>query len=204
MPAFWRRIVDEPDVFLLEFWLIFLHSILTASGKTCRPGFVGMTWRRLITVRCRGQWRLRLEKVNRKVRQFGISGAVDYVGRRARVLHTGNWLVITHCSNDLNTVKRKAVLAGVAKRVPALTTLVANCYGTRPADVMFRTDSGENRTIACSSGGQQLGPLGPAIFCPPLRPGLKHLRGKSKIRGVEASRTWTTSLSAFGSHDRRD
>ncbi|CAN0455478.1 unnamed protein product [Laminaria digitata] len=98
----------------------------------------------------------RLEEVNREVRQFGVAvpGGVEHVGLRARTLHdTGNWLVLTACSNAFNTVKRRtAVLEEVPNCVPALTPLVAKCYGTRPADVFFRMDSGETRTIACSSG----------------------------------------------------
>ena len=82
-------------------------------GK-CRPVCVGMTWRRLITAGAMLQWRPRLEEVNREVRQFGVAvpGGVEHVGLRARTLHeTGDWLVLTDCSNAFNTVKRKAVLA---------------------------------------------------------------------------------------------
>ncbi|CAN0554696.1 unnamed protein product, partial [Laminaria digitata] len=101
--------------------------------------------------------------------QFGVAvpGGVEHVGLRARTLHeTGNWLVRTDCSNAFNTVKRTAVLKEVANCVPAPKPLVAKCYGTRPADV----------TIACSSGVQQGDAMGPAIFCPELRPGLKRFR----------------------------
>ncbi|CAN0586685.1 unnamed protein product [Laminaria digitata] len=58
------------------------------------------------------QWRPQLEEVNREVRQFGVAvpGGVEHVGSRARTLHeTGNWLVLTDCSNAFNTVKRTAV-----------------------------------------------------------------------------------------------
>ena len=57
------------------------------------------------------------------------------------------------------------MLAEVANCVPALTTFVVKCYGTRPADVFFRTDSGEIRTIPCCIGVQQGNPMGPAISC---------------------------------------
>ena len=103
-----------------------------------------------------------MEEVNREVRQFGgaVPGGVEHVGLRARMLHeTGNWLVLTDCSNAFNTVKRKAVLAEAANCVPALTPFVAKCYGTRPADVFFRMDSGDSRTITCSSGVQQGEPI---------------------------------------------
>ena len=61
---------------------------------------------------------------------------VKHVGLRARMLHeTGNRLVITDYSNAFNTVQRTAVLTEVAHCVPALTSLVAKCYSTRPADV---------------------------------------------------------------------
>ena len=121
-----------------------------------------MTWRRLITAGAMRQWWPRLEEVNREVRQFGVTvpGGVEHVSLRARTLHeTSNWLVLTDCSNAFNTVKRKAVLAEAAHCVPALTTFVAKCYGTRPADVFFRMDSGETRTITCSSGVQQGEPI---------------------------------------------
>ena len=55
-------------------------------------------------------------------------------------------------SNAFNSVKRTAVLEEAAHRVPALTKLVAKCYGTGPADVFFLMDSGGTRASACSSG----------------------------------------------------
>ena len=86
-----------------------------------------------------------MDEVNREVRQFGVAvpGGVEHVGLRARTLHeTGNWLVLTDCSNAFDTVKRKAVLAEAANYVPALTPFVAKCYGTRPAEGFLRMDSG--------------------------------------------------------------
>ena len=77
------------------------------------------------------------------------------------------------------------MLVEVADRVPALSQLVAECYGTRPADVFFRTDSGETRTIACSSGVRQGGPMGLAMFCLVLRPGLKSFRKEHASRPYE-------------------
>ena len=44
MAAFWRRIVDKPDAFPVEFWQFFLQSSLTAGALR--------------------QWRPRLEEVN--------------------------------------------------------------------------------------------------------------------------------------------
>ena len=109
------------------------------------------------------------------------------MGLRAGTLHeTGNWLVLTDCSNAFNTVKRKAVLAEAANCVSALTPFLAKCYGTRPADVFFRMDSGETRTIACSSGVQQGDSMGPAMLCLALRPGLKRSREEFEGEGVEA------------------
>ncbi|CAN0546862.1 unnamed protein product, partial [Laminaria digitata] len=89
-------------------------------------------------------------------------------------------LVLTDCSNAFNTVKRTAVLEEVAN------CLLSKCYGTRPADVFFRMDTGETRTIACSSGVQQGDPMGPAMFCLVLRPGLKRFRQEFEGEGVEA------------------
>ena len=130
MTAFWRRLVDEPDAFPPEFWQLFLQSSLTALGEKCRLVCVGITWRRLITAGAMRQWRPRLEEVNREVRQFGIAvpGGVEHVGLKTRKLReSGNWFVITDCSNAFNTVKRTSVLAVVAKCVPALTPFVAKC-----------------------------------------------------------------------------
>ena len=141
MTAFWRRLVDEADAFPSELWQLFLQSSLNALGEKCRPVCVGMTRRRLIIAGATRQWRSRLKEVNRQVRQFGVAapGGVEHVGLRARMLHeTGNWLVITDCSNAFSTVKRMAVLAEVANCVPALTPLAAKCCGTRPVDVSRR------------------------------------------------------------------
>ena len=120
-----------------------------------------------------------MEEVNREVRQFWVTvpGGVEHVRIRARTLHeTSNWLVLPSCSNTFNTVKRTAVVAEAANYVAALTPFAAKCSGTRPTDVIFRMDSGETRTIVCSSGVQQGDPMGPAMFCPALRPGLKRFR----------------------------
>ena len=44
------------------------------------------------------------------------------MGLRARTLHeTGNWLVITDCSNAINTMNRTAVVAEAAHCGPELT-----------------------------------------------------------------------------------
>ncbi|CAN0583139.1 unnamed protein product, partial [Laminaria digitata] len=120
---------------------------------------------------------------------FGVAvpGGVEHVGLRARTIHeTGNCLVLTDFSNAFNTVKRTAVIEEVAKCVPALTPLVSKCYGTRPADVFFRMDSGETSTIACSSSVQQGDTMGPAMFCLALRPKLKRFRQELEGEGVEA------------------
>ncbi|CAN0589122.1 unnamed protein product, partial [Laminaria digitata] len=99
---------------------------------------------------------------------------------------TGNWLVLTDCCNAFNTVKRTAVLEDVANCVPVLTPLVSKCHGTRPADLFFRMDSGGTRTIACSCGVQQGDPMGPAMFCLALRPGLKRFRQEFEEEEVQA------------------
>ena len=127
-----------------------------------------------------------MEEVNREMMQFGVAvpGGVEHVSLRARTVHeTGNWLVLVAWSNALNTVRRTAVLPAVANCVPALTPLVAKFYGARPADVSSRIDSGETRTIACSSGVR--GPMGSAIFCLALRPGQKRFREEFEGGGVE-------------------
>ena len=96
--------------------------------------------------------------------QFGVAvpGGVGHVSVRARTLpETSNWLVHTDCSNAFNTVRRTAALAEVVDCVPALAPLVSKCYGTGPANVFCRTDSGETRMIACYSSVQQGDPVGP-------------------------------------------
>ena len=51
---------------------------------------------------------------------------------RVRTIHeSDNWLVLIDGSNAFNPVRRTAVLAGVVNFGPALTSLVAKCYGTR-------------------------------------------------------------------------
>ncbi|CAN0515098.1 unnamed protein product, partial [Laminaria digitata] len=47
-------------------------------------------------------------------------------------------------------------------------------------------DSEEIRTIACSSGVQQGDPMGPAMFCLAVRPGLKRFRQEFEGEGVES------------------
>ena len=132
-----------------------------------------------------------MEEVNREVRQFGgrvaVPGGVEHVSLRARILHEiGNWLVLADCSIAFNAIRRTAVLAEVVNFVPVLIPLAAKCCGTRPTDVFFRMDSGETRTIACSSGVQQGDPMGPAMFCLALRPALKRFREEFEGEGVEA------------------
>ena len=63
---------------------------------------------------------------------------------------------------------------------------MAKCYGTRPADVFFRMDSGETRVIACSSGVQQGDPKGPAMFCQALRSVLRRFRQELEREGMKA------------------
>ena len=148
-----------------------------------------MTWRRLITAGAVRQWRPRLEEVNREVGQFGVAvpGGVERVGLRAQTLHeTGNLLVIIDSSNVFHNVERTAVLAEVASYVPALTPLLAKCYGSRPTDMFFRMNYGETRTIAFSSGVLQGDPMGPAMYCLALRPGLKRFREELEGEGVQA------------------
>ena len=153
--AFGRRIIDDSNAFPPEFWQIFLQSNLTALGEKCCPVCMGMTWSRLIAAGTMRQWRPRLEEVNSEARQFGVGvrGGVEQVAPRARVHHEAkNWLILTDCSNAFNTVKRTAMLAEAATFVPALTPVVAKCYGEMSAPVFFQMESGERRKIDCSSG----------------------------------------------------
>lgn len=89
------------------------------------------------------------------------------------------------------------MLTEVANYVPALAALVAKCSGTRPAAVFIRMDSRKTKTIACSSGVQQGGPMGPETLCLAFllepdfeREGLKafaYMDDMSRYHGVRAS-----------------
>ena len=77
-------------------------------GKKGRPVCVGMTWRRLLAAGTMRQWRARLEDIKREARQFGIRvrGRMEQVALRPRVHHEArNSLILTDCSNAINTVK---------------------------------------------------------------------------------------------------
>ena len=168
MTIIWKKTVDEPDAFPL------LPSSLTALRE-----WFGRLWRRLIAAGIMRQWWPRLKEVNREVRKKGVAvpGGVEHLGLRPRALHDmGNWLVLTDCSNAVNTVNSTVVLQEVGTHVQALTPFVAKCYGARPADVLSWMDSRETRAIACSGGVQQGDPMGPSMFCLSLRPGLKRSR----------------------------
>ena len=111
---------------------------------------------------------------------------MEQVALHARVHHeTINWLVLTDCSNALNTVKRMAVLAEAAACVPALTPFIPKGHGDRPAPVFSQMDSGQRRNVECSSGVQQGDAMGPALFCMPLLPVLKRIREEFERRDVE-------------------
>lgn len=117
---------------------------------------------------------------------------------------TGNCPLTVGCFNACNTVNRMVVLAEVTNRAPALTPLVAKCYGLRPADVFIRMDSGETKTINCSSGVQKVGPIRPAMYFLALRPRAEEFqrRGRGRrsgslcVHGLHISRSsW-----GFGQH----
>ena len=97
-----------------------------------------------------------------------------------------NWLILSDCSNALNTVKQPAVLTEAATCVPALTPLVVKCYGERSAPVFFQMESGERLKIDCSSGVHQGDAMGPALFCMPLLPALKRTREELEPKRVQA------------------
>ena len=118
-------------------------------------------------------------------------GGLEQVALRAH--EAKNWAILTDCSNAFNTVKRTAVLAEAATCVPALTPVVAKCYGERPAPVFFHMNSGERRRIDCSSGVQQRDAMRLALFCMPLFPVLKRTREEFEPKVLKRSPTWTTS-----------
>lgn len=77
----WRRIVDEPDAFLPEFWELFLQSNLTVLGGKYRPVFVEIMRRRLIVAGAMREWRPRMGDLNLESRQYGVGvpGGVEHV-----------------------------------------------------------------------------------------------------------------------------
>ena len=103
-----------------------------------------------------------------------------------RYITRKNWLILIDCSNAFHRVKRTAMLAGAVTCVPALTLFVAKCYGEISAPVFFQMESGERRTIDCSSGVQQWDVMGPVLFCMPLLLVLKRTRAEFEPRSVEA------------------
>ena len=70
--AFWREIVDEPDVFSPGFSELFLQPNLTALGKKCHRVCVEMTWRRLIAAETMREWRPHMEELNLEARKYGV------------------------------------------------------------------------------------------------------------------------------------
>ena len=139
--AFWRRIVTSRTHFRQSCWQLFLRSGLTPLGGKVRADLRGDDMeeahdrRGYATVATAvGGGKPRDGAVwGRRIRRSGAC-AIE-----CRMLYeTGNWLILTNCSNAFNTVERTAVLKGVENCMPASTPLVAKCYGTRPADVFSR------------------------------------------------------------------
>ena len=135
------------------------------------------------------QWRPRLEETNREARQCGVGvrGGGEQVVLRVRVHQKAkNWLILNDCPDAFNTVKRTAVLTKAVICVPALTPLVARCYGEISSLVFSQTESGGRRKIDSSSGVQQGDAMGPAMFCMPLLPVLKRIRAEVEPKRVQA------------------
>ncbi|CAN0439236.1 unnamed protein product, partial [Scytosiphon promiscuus] len=150
-----------------EFWTLWKQSSLIALGEKCRPVCIGMTWRRLIAAGTVRQWKPKLEEIFREANQFGVAvaGGVERVAMEAQLVHqTGNWIIQTDCSNAFNTGKRTAIMAQAAKSLPDLVGYIARCYDEIPATAVYEMDSGERRTIECTSGVQQGDGMGPPLF----------------------------------------
>lgn len=106
---------------------------------------------------------------------------------RARVQHaTQTWLILTHCSNALNTLKRTAVLSEADIYVPVLTPLAVKCCGETSTPLFFQVESGERRKVGCSSGIQSGDAVGPALFRMPILPMLNRIRAEVEPRGIKA------------------
>ena len=69
--------------------------------------------------------------------------------------------------------------------MPELAGFIITCYDGIPATAVYEMDSGERRTIECSTGDEQGGGMGPPLYCLPMNPLLKALNEKYGPLGVE-------------------
>ena len=187
MTSLWRRLINDPEAFPPEFWTLWKQSSLIALGEKCRPVCIGMTWRRLIAAGTVREWKPKMEEIFRGANQFGVAvaGGVERVAMEAQLVHqTGNWVIQTDCSNAFNTAKRTAIMAQAAKSIPDLVGYIARCYDQKPAMAVYEMDSGERRTIECTSGVQQGDGMGPPLFCLTLVPILTEMRERYQDLGV--------------------
>ncbi|CAN0368719.1 unnamed protein product, partial [Scytosiphon promiscuus] len=102
-----------------------------------------------------------------KADQFGVAvaGGIERAAIEAQLVHqTGNWVTQTDCSDALNTAKRTAIMAQAVKSLPDLVGYIARCKDKIPAKAVSEMDSGERRTIECTSGVQQRDGMGPPLF----------------------------------------
>ena len=72
LSSLWRKLVSAPNTFPPEFWTLWKQPSLIALGEKCRPGCIGMTWRRLIAAGIIREWKPKLEEVFREADQFGV------------------------------------------------------------------------------------------------------------------------------------
>ncbi|CAN0162995.1 unnamed protein product, partial [Scytosiphon promiscuus] len=145
-------------------WTLWKQPSFIALGEKCRPVCIGMTWRRLIAAGTVRQWKPKLEEIFREADQFGVAvaGGVERVAMEAQLVHqTGNLIIQTDCSNAFNTGKRTAIMAQAAKSPPDLVGYIARCYDEISATAVSEMDSGQRRTIECTSGVQQGDGMGP-------------------------------------------
>lgn len=157
-----------------------------------------MACMRIITTRTIRQSRPPLEEVNRGVGQFGIDvpGEVQHVELGARAIpKSGNWPILTNCSNAFNTASKTVVLAEVAYlRASAHAgggLLTCQCSSrwwpssTGRDPPMSSVDSEEHRAIFRKNTARRPC-VGPTISCLPLRPALTRSRAEFEEGGVEA------------------
>ncbi|CAN0359962.1 unnamed protein product, partial [Scytosiphon promiscuus] len=187
MSSLWRRHINDPNTSPPEFLTIWKQSRLIALGEKCRLVCIGMTWRRLIAAGTVRQWKPRLEEIFREANQFGVAvaGGVERAAMKAQLVHqTGNWIIQTDCSSAFNTGNRTAIMAQAAKGFPDLVGYIATCYDEIPATAVYEMDSGERRTIECTSGVQQRDGMGPPLFSLILVPIVLKLQVKYEPLGV--------------------
>ena len=111
----WRRVVDDPNALLLEFFSLLLLPNLTALGQTWRSRCIGSLIHRFFapaaTIRKRWPRLTKLDvSYSQYVRAVGVPRRIEQVGWQAKALHQmGHWFIFNECSNAFNSIKRRYI-----------------------------------------------------------------------------------------------